>query len=226
MRHRRLCQLISPEDVDLDRLFGIVLHHGDMLERCRMEDDLRRQLPEELLQSQPIPYIPIRVTDPVCQVGKTPLQSNPQIVQFRLIAVKKDQAARLEGADLHDDLCTDRAAGARNENRLPRDEALQRRRIHGYRLPPDEVFNADLLEPLDIQIRLIEIVDARDYLDIQHPRFPRRLIQQPQRFMVQGGNGDDDCLDTFRRNNVRQLRCSTEHLQIAQIGAHLHVIVV
>ena len=151
-------------------------------------------------------------------VGRYHLYPVLAYVQLRLVYIEKDEPSRAERAHLGYDLHPDRAPRPRHQHRFPLDEFPDAPKIHGDNLAADEILDADVFEPLEVDVRPVEIVDPRHHLDDADLELPRRIVQLAQGFVAQRRDGDNDGLHPLSYDDLPHLPQIAQHPH----AVHLH----
>ena len=123
--HRRIRSVAGSQHIGLDALERIVLDQRDVLQRGRVEDNLRPQLGEDHIETDIVTDVQKAGDDVELRVPFA--QGLVDQVGVVLRTVDEHQLAGFEGGDLEDEFGPDRAAGTRDEYGLVLDERSDRR---------------------------------------------------------------------------------------------------
>ena len=156
---------MGAEDIVLDCHSGVVLHHGDMLISCGMEDIVGTVLGEELIHAG-------LVADggddgEGLDIGEAVGHHQSDIVHRGLGLIDEDHLTGMEEGDLVDHLATDRACSTGDEDDLVAELVGDGIHIDVDPVARKEVFDLDLMELVVLEVGiLIEVLYLGHHLDL------------------------------------------------------------
>jgi hypothetical protein len=211
------------ENVVLDRLAGVRLHHRHVLVRRGVEDDLGRVGRQERAHARLVADVRDERDD--LRLGAGPPQVGVDVEERELGALDEKDLARLEPRDLARELGADRAAGARDHDALSGEELPDLRLVQVDGLAAEEVFDLDVADARDAHLALQHVVEARDDADGDLD-LPAEADQVEDLLPRDLRDRDDDLRDAELLDQARQVLGRAEHADPVDDGALLLRVVV
>ncbi len=145
-------EVLRPQHVGLDALARMPLQKRKVLVCGCMEDDLKFEFREQLLDSLAVPDVGDDQLVAVQQGLSVELHLQP--VEVRLVVIEHVKRCRTERLDLAAQLTSYRAAGTRDQNTLALDDRAGGRPHDVHLLPPEQPIHAKAAQIADPGVAL------------------------------------------------------------------------
>src|SRR5690606_28770409 len=208
----------GPQDVGVQALERIELDHRHVLQRGRMEHQVRLRLAEQAVDPLPVPHVPDHGA--ARQRRNALPQFQVDAVEVVLGAVEQRQLGRLERGDLARQLGTDGPAGAGHQYPAPFDELLHGLPVERCLRPSEQVLDGD---GADLQLLLDAAAEIGEARQARHRgAVAVGQLQHVVQLVTLQRLGEDDAL------RLALAACETaEHLgQVVELPEYRHAVTV
>ena len=189
-------EVARPQDVVQDRLPGVVLLHRHVLVGRGVKDDVGFEALQDPLQG--IAVADVRKEALRGQRTEPQLKFLLDLEQVQLAEVEKPHDLGLKTADLPDELGTDGASRARDQDPLAAEKAADPLRIEVDFLPSYEILQPHLPDGIRGDAPLDELADLGDGA-IPLARPVADLDDPPHHIAPRRGDGDEDLVELDRQ---------------------------
>ena len=197
------------EDVVLDRLRGVRLHHRNVLVRRRVHDDMGPVLREEGPHPDLVAAVRHeRLDRRVAEAPERPDELLFDVEEGELGALHEEDARRPEPRDLARELGADRASRTRHHDGLAVEKLVHRLAVELDRAAPEQVLDLDVADPAHLHAALEDLGDARSdahldrhlLADLDQPEDLRTLDLRDRDDDLLDAEGPDDLSEVPRRS--------------------------
>ncbi len=197
-----------PQTLLLTASSGCALEHREVLERGRVEHDVRPRLLEHLTDADGV----ADVGEHARLVGEQRAAVEHELhgVQRRLVSVEEVELRRAVPRDLPAELGADRAAGAGDEDRAAGEVAGDVLDVDVDLVPAEQVGDVDVADVGDLHLAVHDLRQRRQHLDA-HARGVGVLDDAAHRAGGGTRDRDDDGAGTGLGDRLDHLVAGTEH---------------